>query len=177
MPAQDKGYIHIYTGDGKGKTTASVGLTIRAAARKWRVLFVQFLKSGKSAELEVLRSFPNVEVVSGQKVAKFTFAMTPEELATAKQEMSERLDEAIRRAEEVDLLVLDEALGAISAGVISEEKLLTFMREKPVHLELVLTGRNPSDELVEQSDYCSEVRMRKHPYENEQLQGRPGVEF
>lgn len=177
MPAQEKGYIHIYCGDGKGKTTASVGLTIRAAARDWRVLFVQFLKSGNSAELKILRSLPNVEVVSGQKVAKFTFAMTPEELAAAKKEMGDRLEDAISRAEELDLLVLDEALGAITAGVISEEKLLDFMRDKPKQLELVLTGRDPSEELIAASDYCSEVCMRKHPYETEELQARPGVEF
>lgn len=177
MHAQEKGYIHVYTGDGKGKTTASVGLTIRAAAREWRILFVQFLKSGKSAELKILRSLPNVEVISGQTVSKFTFMMTPEELATAKKEMEGRLDEAISRVGELDLLVLDEALGAVSAGVIPEEKLLAFMRAKPEHLELVLTGRNPSPEVVAASDYCSEVCMRKHPYETEQLKARPGVEF
>ena len=179
MAKEEKGRIHIYAGDGKGKTTASVGLAVRASARGWKVLFVQFLKDGKSAELNVLRSLPTVTVLSGQKINKFTFAMTPEEKATAKAEMSERLKEACEKAEngEVDLLVLDEALGAIHAGVLSEESVLDFLDHKPYSLELVLTGRDPSQALIDRADYYSEVCMRKHPYETEGLNARPGVEF
>lgn len=179
MANNEKGRIHIYAGDGKGKTTASVGLAVRASARGWKVLFVQFLKDGKSAELKVLRSLPTVTVLSGQKINKFTFAMTPEEKATAKAEMSERLKEAREKAEngEVDLLVLDEALGAIHAGVLSEESVLDFLDHKPYSLELVLTGRDPSQALIDRADYYSEVCMRKHPYETEGLNARPGVEF
>ena len=105
--------------------------------------------------------------------------MTPEEKATAKAEMSERLKEAREKAEngEVDLLVLDEALGAIHAGVLSEESVLDFLDHKPYSLELVLTGRDPSQALIDRADYYSEVCMRKHPYETEGLNARPGVEF
>lgn len=174
---QAKGYIHVYSGDGKGKTTAATGLAVRAASRQWRVLFVQFIKSGKSAELNVLRALPTVKVVSGQKISKFTFAMTDEEKAIAKDQMESRLRNAIAEAPYYDMLVLDEALGAISAGLIPEEEVLRLMKNKPEHLELVLTGRNPSEEIAGNADYHSEVCMRKHPYETEGLTSRPGVEF
>lgn len=179
MAKQKKGYIHIYAGDGKGKTTAATGLTVRAAAREWNVLFVQFIKSGKSAELRILRELPTVEVISGQKVGKFTFMMTDEERKIAVDEMSGRLEEAIKRAMsgELDMLVLDETLGAISSGMIPEERVLYLMRNKPEHMELVLTGRGPSEALIAEADYYSEIVMRKHPYETEGLDARPGVEF
>lgn len=176
-PVQEKGRNHIYAGDGKGKTTAATGLAVRAASRGWKVLFIQFLKSGTSAELDVLRSMPNVDVLSGQKINKFTFAMTAEELAETKQVMAGRLQLAIDEAKEYDLIVLDEALGAISAQVISEDMVANFMAEKPANLELVLTGRNPSERLIGLADYYSEVCMRKHPYETEGLNARAGVEF
>ncbi|MDO5016189.1 MAG: cob(I)yrinic acid a,c-diamide adenosyltransferase [Eubacteriales bacterium] len=176
-PVQERGRNHIYAGDGKGKTTAATGLAVRAASRGWRVLFIQFLKSGTSAELDVLRSLPNVDVISGQKINKFTFAMTPEELAETRQVMGDRLQLAIDEAKDYDLIVLDEALGAISAQVISEDLVADFMANKPQNLELVVTGRNPSERLVDLADYYSEVCMRKHPYETEGLNARAGVEF
>lgn len=174
---QEKGYVHIYAGDGKGKTTAATGLSVRAASRGWRVLFVQFLKSGTSAELDVLRSLPNVQVVSGQKVPKFTFAMTDEEKILAHTEMQGRLERAIAEAKNYDLVVLDETLGAISAGMIEEDTVVEFLEHKPQATEVVLTGRNPSDRLVDLADYYSEVCMRKHPYETEGLTSREGIEY
>lgn len=175
--AQAKGYIHIYAGDGKGKTTAAVGLAIRAAARGWKVLFAQFLKSGNSAELKILGQQPGVEIVSGQTIKKFTFAMTPEELAQAKAETTGRLEDIVSRADQYDLVVLDEALGAVGAGVLPASALEDFMAHKPAHLELVITGRGPSPRMINLTDYYSEVCMRKHPYETEGLNARPGVEY
>ena len=175
--AQEKGYTHIYAGDGKGKTTAAVGLTVRAAARGWKILFAQFLKSGNSAELKILGQQPGVEIVTGQTIKKFTFAMTPEELAQAKAETTGRLEDIVARADQYDLVVLDEALGAVGAGVLPASALEDFMAHKPAHLELVITGRGPSPRMINLTDYYSEVCMRKHPYETESLNARPGVEY
>ncbi|MDO5033750.1 MAG: cob(I)yrinic acid a,c-diamide adenosyltransferase [Eubacteriales bacterium] len=175
--AQDKGYIHLYAGDGKGKTTAAVGLAIRAAARGWKVLFAQFLKSGNSAELKILDQQAEVKILSGQQIKKFTFAMTPEELAIATAETTGRLEDIVSRADAFDLVVLDEALGAVGAGLLPADLLTDFMSQKPAHLELVVTGRDPSPRMIELSDYYSEVCMRKHPYETEGLNARPGVEY
>ncbi|MDO5734313.1 MAG: cob(I)yrinic acid a,c-diamide adenosyltransferase [Eubacteriales bacterium] len=174
-----RGMIHLYAGDGKGKTTAATGLTVRAAGRDWRVLFVQFLKSGNSAELKILRSLPTVKVVTGQKVNKFSFHMTAEEKETARNEFRERLEAARAAAEagEVDLLVLDEALGTIQAGLLDEDQLYEFMAEKPEALELVITGRDPSPRIIELADYYSEICERKHPYRSFGLNARPGIEF
>lgn len=177
--AQEQGYVHIYAGDGKGKTTAATGLAVRAAGREWRVLFVQFLKSGNSAELRVLRELPTLRVISGQKVNKFSFQMSPQEKELAMQEAAERL--ATARSEmlagRVDLLVLDEALGAVEAGILSGEQLCAVIRDKPKPVEIVLTGRNPAPEICDLADYYSEICERKHPYRSLGLDARPGIEF
>lgn len=176
-PAQEKGYVQLYAGDGKGKTTASVGLAIRAAARGWRVLFTQFLKDGNSAELKILEAQPTVDVISGQAINKFSFAMTDQEKAKTKEEMEKRLADLMNKVEHYDLLVLDEAVNAVNCYLLDEDLLLQFLDQRPAHLEVVLTGRNPSDRLIDQADYYTEMCMRKHPYESEGLIARPGIEY
>lgn len=174
-----RGMIHVYAGNGKGKTTASVGLTVRAAGREWPVRFVQFLKGGNSGELNVLRNLPTVTVVTGQTVNKFSFKMTDEERKIAQDEFNGRLLDARRAAEagEMQLLVLDEALGTIQAGLLDEDLLLDFLDHKPNALELVITGRDPSDAIIDRADYYTEMCERKHPYATFGLNARPGVEF
>ncbi|HHX30215.1 MAG TPA: cob(I)yrinic acid a,c-diamide adenosyltransferase [Clostridiaceae bacterium] len=171
------GLVHLYTGDGKGKTTAAAGLAVRARGSGLSVLFVQFLKSGTSAELEPMREL-GIEVVSGQPTGKFVFQMDEKEKEEARVFNEARFREAvIRSREEVDLLVFDEILGAIATGILGEGALLDFLKTKPKHLEVVLTGRDPSDELFLASDYVSEVMMRKHPYETSKTPARPGIEY
>ncbi|MDO5737902.1 MAG: cob(I)yrinic acid a,c-diamide adenosyltransferase [Eubacteriales bacterium] len=175
--AQKQGYVQVYAGNGKGKSTAAAGLTFRASGRNWQILFIQFLKSGNSAELRIMEKLDNIKLVTGQKVNKFTFHMTEEELATAKAENQERLEMARSEAANYDMVVLDEALGAIAAGVIEEESLIDFMKHKPKHTELVITGRGPSDAVIEATDYYTECCERKHPYQSFGLNARPGIEF
>lgn len=171
------GLIHLYCGDGKGKTTAAIGLAVRARGSGLNVLFVQFLKAGNSAELDPLRRL-GVEVLSGQPTAKFIFQMTEEEKEEARVFNRQRLEDVIVRSQAgIDLLILDETLGAIATDMIDEDRLLDFLTGKPLRLELVLTGRDPSDRLLEAADYVSEVMMRKHPYETQGLGARPGIEF
>jgi cob(I)alamin adenosyltransferase len=171
------GLIHLYTGDGKGKTTAAVGLSVRAKAAGLRVLFVQFLKSGNSAELKALET-QGVEVISGQPSSKFVFQMDPDEKEITRVFHEKRLIDAFKATEAgVDLLVLDEILGAIATGMVTEVMLLDFLNNKPKHLEVVLTGRDPSENILEVSDYVSEVVMRKHPFESSGLSARKGIEF
>ncbi len=89
-----------------------------------------------------------------------------------------RLIDAFKATEAgVDLLVLDEILGAIATGMVTEVMLLDFLNNKPKHLEVVLTGRDPSENILEVSDYVSEVVMRKHPFESSGLSARKGIEF
>jgi cob(I)alamin adenosyltransferase len=177
---QRHGLTVVYTGDGKGKTTAAVGLTVRAAGNKMRVLFVQFIKgSWKSGEREILRSLPNVEVaVTGR-------GFTIEGLRDPRIPMQAHHDAAMhgwtlaRQAilhGPYDLIVLDEVLGAINAGLIPLDEVLETVRTKPPTLHLVLTGRGAPQQLIDLANLVSEVRPIKHPYE-QGIPAQRGIEF
>lgn len=174
-----RGQVHLYSGDGKGKTSAAVGLALRAKGHGFRVWFVQFLKSGHSSELDMLKTL-GIQVISGQSVEKFSFAMTDEEKKTVKEENNARLSYVrdLANEGEIDLLVLDEAVGtACGAGLLDIDQLMDFIENKPAALELVLTGRDPSKELSDAVDYHSEIRMVRHPYVTAGLKARPGIEY
>ena len=173
----DTGLIHIYCGDGKGKTTASLGLTIRCAGRGGRIIFSQFLKDRETGELTSLAKFPNITVIRGKGTKKFTFQMTQEELAQAKKIQESLFDTILAKceAEKPDMLVLDEILPACSLGLLDEQKVLDFLQHKPKTLEVVMTGRNPSQALLNMADYVSEICKRKHPYDKG-IQARIGIE-
>lgn len=173
----EQGLIHIYCGNGKGKTTACLGLTIRCAGHGNKVLFVQFLKSRPTGELNSLELLPNIEVLRGKETKKFTFQMTAEE----KQEVLREHEQLFTRIktkltqENVQLLVLDEIIGACNTGVFDENQLLDFLKTKPQRLEVVLSGRDPSPELLELADYVSEICKRKHPFDKG-IPARSGIE-
>lgn len=171
------GLIHIYCGDGKGKTTAAVGLAVRCAGRGNKVLLVQFLKSRDSGELYSLAKLPDIEVMRGKESKKFTFQMNEEEkhaLLIEHNKMFEQVLEKIKNGD-YSLLILDEVIGALNAKVFEMPKLIEFLRHKPENLEVVLTGRNPAPELVEIADYVSEMRKVKHPMDNG-IMAREGIE-
>ena len=123
-----KGLVHIYHGDGKGKTTCGVGLCIRAAGAGMKVLVFQFLKKNDSSELNILRNLPNITVMDGLDSAKFVFQMTEQEKAKARDFYENAFEDICRKAvkEEYDLLFLDEGLHAVNYGMLSEERLLDF---------------------------------------------------
>lgn len=171
------GLIHVYCGDGKGKTTAAMGLALRAAGSGFRVAIVQFLKNGGSGELKALSSLPGVRVLSGKGVDGFTFSMTEQQKEIVRAVHQAHFEEAVEwcRQGEVELLVLDEAVGASRMGLLDTEALLDFLRKKPEGLEVVLTGREPSDELLCLADYVSEIKKIKHPYDRG-IHAREGIE-
>jgi cob(I)alamin adenosyltransferase len=174
-----KGLIHVYTGDGKGKTTAAIGLGVRASGRGLKVLMVQFLKGTPTGELFSLKLLePGFELYRGKELKKFTWEMSQEEkvqTAAEQQELFQYAKTAALRGG-TDLLILDEALGAITTGMLSKADVLEFVQNKPESLELVLTGRNAPAELTELADYVSEIRAVKHPAEKG-IMGRKGIEF
>ena len=169
----DKGLVHLYCGDGKGKTTAAMGLALRALGQGMRVVVVQFLKNGTSGELEPLKKL-GAAVYSGRPGAKFTFQMNAEEKAQATKENNARLAEALQQPS--DLLILDEICAARNSGMVDEALAKQAVLERPQHREVVLTGRNPEAWMAEAADYITEMQPRRHPYE-QGIPARKGIEF
>ena len=171
------GLIHIYCGDGKGKTTAAVGLAVRCAGRGNKVLLVQFLKSRDSGELYLLAKLPDIEVMPCKESKKFTFQMNEEEKHALLIEHNKTFEQVLAKIKNggYSLLILDEVIGALNAKVFEMPKLIEFLRHKPENLEVVLTGRNPAPELVEIADYVSEMRKVKHPMDKG-IMAREGIE-
>src|SRR5579864_3175591 len=167
--AERRGLTVVYTGDGKGKTTAAVGLTVRAAGNRMRVFFLQFIKGQwKSGEREILRSLPGVDLeVTGrgftiEGLRDPRIPMDDHAAAAAHGWQVARTSVAGGR---YDVVVLDEILGAVTAGLVPLDELLELVRTKPADLHLVLTGRGAPPELIELADLVSEVHPVKHPFE------------
>ena len=170
------GLIHIYCGDGKGKTTAAVGLAVRAAGSGKKVLLLQFFKDGKSSEFNALKAVTGIEVIPQTRSFGFSWTLTDSEKAEAKAYYSGLLEDAFARAEGCGLLVLDEAMSACTTGMIDEDRLLELLRRKPEELEVVMTGRDPSAAVLAAADYVTEMCKRKHPFEKG-VPARKGIEF
>ncbi len=172
----DTGRIHIYFGDGKGKTTAAVGQAVRAAGYGFRVLFFQFLKDNSSNERKILEQISNITCLPGREQVKFVSRMNGDEKAELLHYNNKALDEIVKFCSPFDLLVMDEALCAVGLKVLSEEKLISFLQHKPRGLEIVLTGHQVSDRMKEIADYATEMHKIKHPYDLGKL-AREGIEF
>lgn len=173
-----KGLIHIYTGDGKGKTTAAVGLGIRAYGRGFKVLMVQFLKGADTGEIYTLKKLePEFLLYRGKEIKKFTWNMNEAELKETARVQQDIFNYAVDAARSGgwDLVILDEILGAVGAGMVDKKEVIKFIDEKPDNFELVLTGRNAPAELVERADYVSEIKAVKHPMEKG-IPARKGIE-
>lgn len=174
---EKKFYTHLYEGNGKGKTSAAVGSAIRMAGSGGKVLLGQFLKSGTSSELEVLRHIPQITVLEVEKTFGFTFQMTEEVRKEAAKYYQNYFENAVRLAEEqqVQMLILDEFVDAYRMEFLDQDEALEFLK-KPHFYELILTGHNPPTELIAVADYHTVFEMKKHPYE-EGVTARQGIEF
>lgn len=175
---ENRGLIHLYYGNGKGKTTCGMGLCLRAAGAGKKVLVHQFMKNNNSNERKILALIPNVELSSGQDVVKFTKRMTEEELCELKVHINEKFAEICAKVEngDYDLLFMDEALHIMNKGFLDEALMLDFLANKPLKLEVVLTGYNPSDAMMAATDYASEISKVKHPIDGG-IRARRGIEF
>lgn len=170
--------IHLYCGDGKGKTTAAVGLAVRAAGNGRKVCFIQFLKSGATGEINILQKLENVSVMRTEVNKKFTFQMTSEERAAAAAENMKLLQYARQEAAagNADMLVLDEAATAVERSMIDEEVLKALVEDFPDNIELVITGSRPEAWMVEAADYVTDMEKIKHPFDRG-IAARKGVEY
>lgn len=172
------GLIHLYTGDGKGKTTAALGLALRFAGHGKKVLIIQLCKGRDSGELHSLEKLPDIKVLRNSRDFGFWQSMTDENKAALKAENDENLLNALRTAErgDCDLLVLDEITSAYANGALDRELCEKIVAEKPEGLELVLTGRNAPEFMLQAADYISEIKCIRHPYEKG-ISAREGAEF
>ena len=168
--------VHIYCGDGKGKTTAAMGLALRMAGSGGEVLVGQFFKDGSSSEIRMLKQLPGITVKHCATVPGRWRNLTPEQREQARRDYTAYLRELLALAEGKDLLVLDEAVSACNNGVIPEGALLDFVRGHAFPMEIVLTGRNPSPALLEVGDYVTQMRKLRHPFD-EGIPAREGVEY
>ena len=168
--------LHIYCGDGKGKTTCAMGLAIRAAGHGRKVVVAQFLKGGNSGERVVLEGLSNVNCLPVPETMKFTFAMNEQEKAESRAQMTASFALAAEASRESDLLVLDELCAAITTGMVPLDQVLAFLDSRPENLEVVITGRDPAPALLERADYVTEMRKIKHPFD-QGVSAREGVEW
>lgn len=171
----EQGLVHIYCGDGKGKTTCAFGLALRCAGTGAQVRIAQFLKSGDSGEVTAMQQFDNVELLRAKQGSKFTFQMNAAEKAQAARSHTQLLRQAFADTQHLRMLVLDEIMAACSSGMVEEAHLLELIENRPEQLELVLTGRNPSPQLLALADYVTEMKKVRHPYDRG-IAARSGIE-
>lgn len=173
-----EGLIHIYCGDGKGKTSAATGLAVRAAGCGHRVLFSRFLKNEHSGELKVLDMVPGIEVIHLEKSYGFYQTLSEKERGEVRDMCRGLWKRILNDISEnrYDVLVIDEFMAAYNYDLIPQEEAFCFLEQKPENLEIVLTGRNPDERLVELADYVSEIRKIKHPFDRG-IRARRGIEY
>ena len=171
----EKGFVHIYTGNGKGKTTAAIGLGIRATGEGLKVYMIQFMKGRRYSEIDALENMKNFTVVQFGR-DEFVSKENPEQIdIDLARKGFEHAKEIIKNGEH-DLIILDEINVAVDFKLIPLKDVLKLMDEKPEKVELVLTGRYVHPDMVKQADLVSEILEIKHPYQNG-IQSRKGIDW
>ena len=169
-----RGYVQVYTGHGKGKTTAAIGLAVRAAGAGMKVLIAQFIKQGDYSEIKTLEKLSDMITVEQYGMGRFVngkptakdIDMAKEGLIMAKQEML---------SGKYDVIILEEANVAVKYGLISEQELIDVIISKPESMEMVITGRNASPLILEKADLVTEMKAVKHYY-SKGVEARLGIE-
>jgi cob(I)alamin adenosyltransferase len=172
----EKGLVQVYTGNGKGKTSAAFGSALRAVGRGLRVYVIQFIKGGFDyGELYVARQIPRLKLTAFGR-GKFITETPPSnrdvQLARKAFEFAKKTVEDGR----YDMVVLDEINVVLNLRMISIDEVIQLIKNKPEHVELILTGRNAPKEIIEAADLVTEMREVKHPYAKG-VQPRKGIEY
>lgn len=193
--SNNKGYVQVYTGNGKGKTTAALGITLRASGAGKSIAFIQFMKALGYSEQKILPTLPGVTwktlgkpffiakagSISEEDLAKYGDACVVFEEGNPPAEYVKMIQDGFVEAREMvlsgdyDMVVLDEINCAMFFGLLSVEDVLELIRSKPEHTELILTGRCAPEEIIEAADLVTEMREIKHYY-NEGVEARKGIE-
>ena len=176
MPKLERGLVQVYTGDGKGKTSAAFGLALRAIGRGLKVYIIQFIKGGFDyGELYMVDKLPNLELKAFGR-GRFVMEKPPgkEDIKLA-QEAFQLVEEVVKSGK-YDIVILDEINVALNLKLINLEEVLELIKNKPKHVELVLTGRCAPNEIIEAADLVTEMKEVKHPL-NKGFQARKGIEY
>lgn len=177
----EKGLIHLYTGEGKGKTTAAVGLAVRAAGAGKRVLFMQFMKGRDTGELHAMDKIPGIEILRSEKDFGFYFRMTDAQKEELTRIHNGLLTRALERTSDgrADVIVLDEVTYPVNWKLLDEallRRLLSRTDDKPYFPEIVCTGRDPQEWLAACADYVTRMECVKHPFDRG-IGAREGIEY
>jgi cob(I)alamin adenosyltransferase len=170
-----KGYVHVYTGDGKGKTTAALGLALRAAGAGMRVYIAQFVKGMHYSELDALDRY--TDRITLRQYGRDCFIEKepdPEDIQAARQGLEEV--KGILASGDYEMVILDEANIATRYHLFSPDELVELVRSKPEAVELVITGRNADPKVIALADLVTEMKEIKHYY-NRGVQARAGIEM
>ncbi len=165
--------VHIYYGDGKGKTTAAIGLGVRACGQGLRTVMVQFLKTAPTGELAGIRDVPGFSIHRFEHPHGFLQTMTEAEKAELLQDLETAM--AFAETTDADLLILDEVLDVAALGLVDEARLVRLLQNRSGS-ETVLTGHFLPEALENAADYITEMKKRRHPYDNG-TQARKGIEY
>jgi cob(I)alamin adenosyltransferase len=174
----EKGLIQVYTGDGKGKTTAALGQGLRSCGRGLKVCMVQFLKGGDTGELHsVEKLHPLFEIFRFEKERGFFWTLTEQE----KQELKVDIDKGFEFIKEIiankkcDVLIIDELLGVLGNKLLELSEVVKLLKSKPDTMEIIITGRNAPKEIIDTADLVTEMKEIKH-YFNNGMSAREGIE-
>lgn len=174
----EKGLIQVYTGNGKGKTTAALGQGLRACGRGLKVCMVQFLKSGDTGELHSVEKLkPLFEIYRFERERGFFWTLSDSE----KQELKQDIDKGFQfirnivQENKCDILIIDELLGVLGNKLLTIAEVVELLSSKPDTMEMIITGRNVPDEIAEIADLVTEMREVKH-YFNNGVNAREGIE-
>jgi cob(I)alamin adenosyltransferase len=173
------GYVQVYTGEGKGKTTAALGQGLRAVGRGLKVVMVQFLKGIESGELEAARRLePEFTIMRFAETKKFFWQLTEEEKAQLKEKVQQEMQrlEQLMKEGSCDVLILDEIMGVIHGGLVSVEQVCRLIDNRPRGMELILTGRDVPRAIADRADLITEMRNVKH-YMDKGVPARKGIEY
>lgn len=174
----ENGLIHIYTGKGKGKTTAALGLAFRALGYNKKVYFLQFLKGRETGEKKTAAGISGLTFARVNKTEKFVFQMNEEEKRQLQKEVKNVWNnlEVITRDSSYEIIILDEIMGALSNNIVELKNVIRLINNKADDKELILTGRGVPRKLIELADYVTEMNLIKHPYDRN-IPAREGIEF
>lgn len=174
----EKGLVHFYLGDGKGKSTALFGLALRALGRDFKVLIVQVLKARETGEILYLKKLneKNLDIVRINSSPKFSWEMNEKEKKQSKFEILKGIEVIREDFNDYDLILFDELLNAETINFVDTKLIIDIIQTKSENVELVFTGRTCSDSLKDYADYISVINAEKHPYEKG-IPARLGIEF